>query len=79
LESEEAVLDLSRPKIMRGLLAGVVTVRLDSRVHVPRPLPPAVLAALRRLATFPNPRGIPGDGISDDDGRGAGSYRCVRY
>ncbi|MDR1010686.1 MAG: DEAD/DEAH box helicase [Opitutaceae bacterium] len=55
LESEEAVLDLSRPKITRGLLAGVVTVRLDSRVHVPRPLPPAVLAALRRLVTFPNP------------------------
>jgi superfamily II DNA or RNA helicase len=55
LKNEEAVLDISRPRITPGMLSGIVTVRLDSCVHVPRPLPPAVLAALRRLATFSNP------------------------
>jgi superfamily II DNA or RNA helicase len=37
------------------MISGEVTVRLDAQIHVPRSLPIPVLAALRRLATFPNP------------------------
>jgi superfamily II DNA or RNA helicase len=55
LQSENLVLDLSRPKIRNGMISGEVTVRLDAQIHVPRSLPTPVLAALRRLATFPNP------------------------
>lgn len=55
LQSETLVLDLSRPRIRGGMISGEVMVRLDSQIHVPRSLPTPVLAALRRLATFPNP------------------------
>lgn len=55
LQSDAAVLELSHPRIRRGMISGEVTVRLDSQIHVPRSLPTPVLAALRRLATFPNP------------------------
>jgi superfamily II DNA or RNA helicase len=55
LQNDAAVLDLSHPRIRRGLLAGEVTVRLDAQIHLPRSLPTPILAALRRLATFPNP------------------------
>jgi superfamily II DNA or RNA helicase len=55
LQTDAAVLDLSHPRIRCGMIAGEVTVRLDSQIHVPRSLPTPVLAALRRLATFPNP------------------------
>lgn len=55
LQNDAMVLDLSQPRIRRGLISGEVTVRLDAQIHVPRSLPTPVLAALRRLATFPNP------------------------
>ncbi len=55
LQNESLVLDLSRPRIRGGMISGEVTVRLDPQIHVPRSLPTPVLAALRRLATFPNP------------------------
>ena len=55
LQSDAAVLDLSQPRIRSGMLAGEVTVRLDSQIHLPRSLPAPILAGLRRLATFPNP------------------------
>ncbi|MSU48271.1 MAG: hypothetical protein EXS37_04125 [Opitutus sp.] len=55
LQSDAAVLDLSHPRILSGMISGEVTVRLDAQIHVPRSLPMPVLAALRRLATFPNP------------------------
>jgi superfamily II DNA or RNA helicase len=55
LESDECALDLSRPTIRAGMLTGEVTLRLDSRLHIPRTIPAAVLAALKRLATFANP------------------------
>jgi len=55
LQSDNAILDLSQPRIRPGMVSGEVTVRLDAQVHLPRSLPPPVLAALRRLATFPNP------------------------
>lgn len=55
LQSDNAILDLSQPQIRPGMVSGEVTVRLDAQVHLPRSLPPPVLAALRRLATFPNP------------------------
>jgi hypothetical protein len=55
LETDAAVLDLSRPRISSRMLSGEVTVRLDAQIHVPRSLPTPVLAGLRRLATFPNP------------------------
>jgi superfamily II DNA or RNA helicase len=55
LRNDAAVLDLSHPRIRGGMIAGEVTVRLDAQIHVPRSLPTPVLAALRRLATFPNP------------------------
>lgn len=55
LQSDDAILDLSQPRIRPGMVSGEVTVRLDAQVHLPRSLPTPVLAALRRLATFPNP------------------------
>jgi len=56
LQSEERVLDLSRPKIVTGMVAGEITARLDASLHLPRAaLPAAVVAALKRLATFANP------------------------
>jgi len=55
LQSDEAALDLSRPAIGHGLISGDLTLRLDSRLHIPRAVPTALLAALKRLATFPNP------------------------
>lgn len=55
LQNDAMVLDLSQPRIRGGMIAGDVTVRLDAQIHVPRSLPTPVLAALKRLATFPNP------------------------
>jgi superfamily II DNA or RNA helicase len=56
LQSDERVLDLSRPKISTGMMAGEITARLDASLHLPRAaLPAAVVAALKRLATFANP------------------------
>ena len=55
LQKDAMVLDLSQPRIRSGMISGEVTVRLDAQIHVPRSLPTPVLAALRRLATFPNP------------------------
>ena len=55
LESDECALDLSRPSIRTGMISGQVTLRFDSRLHIPRAVPSAILAALKRLATFANP------------------------
>ena len=55
LQSEEATLDLSRPAIRSGTLAGELVLRVDSQIHIPRTVPIPVLAALKRLATFANP------------------------
>jgi superfamily II DNA or RNA helicase len=55
LAGDSLVLDLSRPRIRHGMVTGEISLRLDAQVHVPRDLPSPVLAALRRLATFPNP------------------------
>ena len=55
LQNDSMVLDLSQPRIRSGMISGEVTVRLDAQIHIPRSLPTPVLAALRRLATFPNP------------------------
>jgi superfamily II DNA or RNA helicase len=55
LESDECALDLSRPLIKAGTITGEITLRFDSRLHIPRTIPSAVLAALKRLATFANP------------------------
>ncbi|MEN9637585.1 MAG: hypothetical protein RL077_5989 [Verrucomicrobiota bacterium] len=55
LQNDAMVLDLSHPRIHSEIISGEVTVRLDAQIHVPRSLPMPVLAALRRLATFPNP------------------------
>lgn len=55
LSSDEAVLDISHAPVKPGLLTGEITVRLDSALHLPRNLPTALLAALRRLATLANP------------------------
>ncbi len=55
LRSEEAALDLSRPTIRKGMMSGEITIRLDSKIHIARTFPVAVLAALKRLATFANP------------------------
>ena len=56
LQSDERVLDLSRPKIVSGLMTGEITARLDASLHLPRAaLPAVVVAALKRLATFANP------------------------
>jgi hypothetical protein len=54
LESDEGTLDMSRPSIKAGMVTGDVTLRFDSRVHIPRAIPVAVLAALKRLVTFAN-------------------------
>lgn len=55
LQNDAMVLDISHPRIRSGMITGEVTVRLDAQIHVPRSVPTPVLAALRRLATFPNP------------------------
>ena len=55
LQNDTMVLDLSLPRIRAGMICGEVTVRRDAQIHVPRSLPAAALAVLRRLATFPNP------------------------
>ena len=56
LEKDESALDLSRPSIKAGMISGEVTLRLDSRLHLSRTIPPGVSArAFKRLATFPNP------------------------
>lgn len=55
LARDECALDLSRPAIKPGMASGDITLRLDSGLHVPRTIAPAVLAALKRLATFANP------------------------
>ena len=55
LQNDAMVLDLSQPRIRSGMLSGEVMVRLDAQLYVPRSLPTPILAALRRLATFPNP------------------------
>ena len=56
LESDERALDLSCPAIPTSAIQGAVTLRLDAAVHIPRTtLPPALIANLKRLATFANP------------------------
>jgi superfamily II DNA or RNA helicase len=56
LQSDERALDLSCPKIPANSIQGEVTLRLDTGLHIPRAaLPPAILAKLKRLATFANP------------------------
>ncbi len=55
LQTEETTLDLARPMIYRGMLTGELTIRLDSKIHIPRAVPVPVLAALKRLASFANP------------------------
>jgi superfamily II DNA or RNA helicase len=56
LESDERALDLSCPKIPPTTLQGEVTLRLDAAIHIPRTtLPAAIVARLKRLATFANP------------------------
>jgi superfamily II DNA or RNA helicase len=55
LRGDEAVLDISHAPVKPGLLTGEITVRLDAALHLPRTLPTALLAALRRLATLANP------------------------
>jgi superfamily II DNA or RNA helicase len=37
------------------MLTGELTIRLDSKIHIPRTVPVPVLAALKRLASFANP------------------------
>lgn len=55
LRNDDAVLDISHAPVKPGLLTGEITVRLDAALHLPRTLPAALLAALRRLATLANP------------------------
>ncbi len=55
LQADEATLDLSRPSVSPGMLTGELTIRLDSKIHIPRTVPVAVLAVLKRLASFANP------------------------
>lgn len=55
LQSDEATLDLGRPFVSPGMITGELTIRLDSKIHVPRTIPVPVLAALKRLACFANP------------------------
>ena len=55
LRNDEALLDISHAPVRAGLVNGEITVRLDEGIHLPRTLPTAVLAALRRLATLANP------------------------
>ena len=37
------------------MISGQVTLRLDFQLHIPRAIPSAILAALKRLGTFANP------------------------
>ncbi|MCS6244729.1 MAG: DEAD/DEAH box helicase family protein [Opitutus sp.] len=55
LRHDEALLDISHAPVRAGLVTGEITVRLDAGIHLPRTLPTALLAALRRLATLANP------------------------
>lgn len=55
LESEELTLDLTHAALHSGMLAGELTIRIDSKIHIPRTIPVPVLAALKRLAAFANP------------------------
>jgi superfamily II DNA or RNA helicase len=55
LQADEATLDLARPSVHPGMLNGELTIRLDSKVHIPRTIPVPILAALKRLASFANP------------------------
>ena len=55
LECDEGALDLSRSPIIRGTISGEITLRLDAGLHIPRSIPAALLAALKRLAVFANP------------------------
>ena len=55
LQSDEATLDLARPLVRPGMLTGELTIRLDSKIHIPRTVPIPILAALKRLASFANP------------------------
>lgn len=55
LRGDETVLDISHAPVRPGQLTGEITVRLDAALHLPRTLPTALLASLRRLATVPNP------------------------
>jgi superfamily II DNA or RNA helicase len=56
LECDERALDLSCPIVVPNSAEGEITIRLDTGVHIPRTaLPPAVVASLKRLATFANP------------------------
>jgi len=55
LQADAHLLDLSQTRISPKMLSGEITIRLDAQIHVPRSLPAAVLAGLRRLVTFPNP------------------------
>lgn len=55
LENDERVLDLSRPTVRAGMISGDITLRFDSGLNIPRTIAPALLAALKRLATFANP------------------------
>jgi superfamily II DNA or RNA helicase len=55
MQAEETTLDLARPTIHRGMLTGELTIRLDSKIHIPRTVRVPILAALKRLASFANP------------------------
>jgi superfamily II DNA or RNA helicase len=55
LQSDELTLDLTHPAIHSGMLAGELTIRIDSKIHIPRTIPASCLAALKRLAAFANP------------------------
>ncbi len=55
LRNDEALLDISHAPVRAGLVTGEITVRLDAGIQLPRTLPTALLAALRRLATLANP------------------------
>ncbi len=55
LARDEAALDLSRPTIRPGFISGDLALRLDSSLHIPRTIPVAILAALKRIASFANP------------------------
>jgi len=55
LQSDELTLDLTHTALHSGLLTGELTIRIDSKIHIPRTIPVSVLAALKRLAAFANP------------------------
>lgn len=55
LRADEAALDLAQPLVQPGMLTGELTIRLDSKIHIPRSIPLPILAALKRLASFANP------------------------